>query len=397
MRFFSAAERRARLAWRHFLSTPAGSVEAVARGLVAYHSTDPATVHLSANARVPGLRRSDLEHALYAEKSLVRIVGMRRTLWVVPRADVAMIHHSSTRPLIAPERKRTARMVEEGGIAGDGAAWIRRSSARTIAALRARGEATAAELTKDVPELGEKLTFFKRDGSILTTMGMVTRMLFLLSTEGKVVRARPKGTWVSGLYRWAPMDLWLDSTVLEPIDPAIARAGLLERWLSAFGPATEIDIAWWTGWTRGSVRAALRDTGAVEVEVDTGPAWVRADDLDPPEGRPRFVRLLPSLDPTTMGWKERGWYLGDHERILFDRNGNAGPTVWVDGRVVGGWAQRRSGEVVWQLTEPVPRVRAAEIEREAAALHEWLEGTVVSPRFKSPLHDTLRTSGRRGE
>lgn len=389
MRFISVAERRARVAARHFLASPAGNVEEVAGGLIGFHSTDPTTVHLSARARIPGFQRADLDAALYDRRSLVRVVGMRRTLWVVPRAEVPIVHHSSTRSLIGAERKRTARMVEANHLAEDGAAWLRNAETQTMKALRVRGEATATDLTKVVPELAEKITFYKKDGSVLTTMGMVTRILFLLATEGKAVRVRPRGTWVSGLYRWAPMDEWLGSPIAA-IDPAAARASLLDRWLLAFGPATETDIGWWTGWTKTHLRVALESIEAVPVEVEYGPAWISAGDQsgDPP--RPRFVRLLPSLDPTTMGWKQRDWYLGTHESSLFDRNGNAGPTVWVDGRAVGAWAIRRSGDIAWELVESIPAARIAEVEIEATALEDWLEGTVISPRFTSPLHDAIR-------
>ena len=53
-----------------------------------------------------------------------------------------------------------------------------------------------------------------------------------------------------------------------------------------------------------------------------------------------WVALLPGLDSTVMGWKERAWFLGGHQHALFDVNGNAGPTVWCNGRIVGGWAHR---------------------------------------------------------
>ena len=45
-----------------------------------------------------------------------------------------------------------------------------------------------------------------------------------------------------------------------------------------------------------------------------------------------------------MGWKLRDWYLPAAAADAFDRNGNAGPTLWVDGRVVGAWAQAPDGE-----------------------------------------------------
>ena len=79
-----------------------------------------------------------------------------------------------------------------------------------------------------------------------------------------------------------------------------------------------------------------------------------ADGDDGPVAGPAepWAALLPGLDPTAMGWQERDWYLApDLRSALFDRSGNVGPTVWWDGRVVGGWAQRASGEVVWRLLD----------------------------------------------
>jgi hypothetical protein len=82
-----------------------------------------------------------------------------------------------------------------------------------------------------------------------------------------------------------------------------------------------------------------------EVDLGATAAYVLADDLDPTPMPDPSAALLPTLDPTTMGWKERDWYLGPHGPTLFDSNGNAGPTVWWEGRVVGGSSQRRDGEI----------------------------------------------------
>ncbi len=105
---------------------------------------------------------------------------------------------------------------------------------------------------------------------------------------------------------------------------------------------------------------------------------------------PEWVALLPTLDPTVMGWKERSWYLGDHQEHLFDRNGNAGPTVWADGRVVGGWAQRPDGTIAVELLEPLLSSVQGKISAEAAErLQEWLAGTVITSRFRTPLEKRL--------
>ncbi len=93
-----------------------------------------------------------------------------------------------------------------------------------------------------------------------------------------------------------------------------------------------------------------------------------------------------------MAWKERAFYLGEHEAQLFDTIGNAGPTIWADGRAVGLWAQRTSCEVVVRLLEDVGRERRRAIEAEAAALTSWLGKDRVFPRFPNPVFQELAAS-----
>ena len=204
MRRLGLRERRARLGRRHLLASSAGTVEEVAAAIVGLHSSDPATVHLSSWARVDGFEPVDLEDALYVRRSLVRMLGMRRTLFVVPVELAPVMHEACTKALIPGQRARLVRLLEEQGVTprGRGEAWLARVEALTLAAIAAGGEATARELTAEVPELGAKLTI--GEGKTWAgTMGVSTRVLFLLATEGAIVRTRPLGTWTSGQYRWA--------------------------------------------------------------------------------------------------------------------------------------------------------------------------------------------------
>jgi hypothetical protein len=159
----------------------------------------------------------------------------------------------------------------------------------------------------------------------------------------------------------------------------------VRAWLRVFGPGTAADMKWWLGSTLAAVRRALADVAAVEVDLDGQLGYLLPDDLEPTEPVPPWAALLPPLDPTTMGWTEREWYLGPHKADLFDTSGNAGPTVWWDGRIVGGWRQHESGEVELQLLEDVGSDARHEIEREAGRLTEWFAGRRVLPRFPSPL------------
>jgi len=385
-------ERRARLAVRHHLARSVASPERVAASIVGYHSSDPATVFLSAWARVRGFAPTQLEELLYDRRSLVRMLGMRRTLFVVQREVAAVMDAACTKSLAPGERKRLIRMLEEQGVAeeGTGERWLLRVATKTLDALGTRGEATARELTRDVPELAARLHFGegKTWGG---TMGVSTRVLFLLAAEGKVVRARPLGGWTSGQYRWARTEAWLGEPLPRP-GAAEARAELLRRYLRAFGPATLTDVRWWTGWTAGLATGALHAVGAMEVELDEGTGFVLPDDVRRVRRPGAWVALLPGLDPTVMGWKERDWFLGDHASHLFDRNGNAGPTVWADGRVVGGWGQAGDGGIRVELLERIDAATRRAIDAERERLRAWLGDVRIVSRFRTPLERTL--SGR---
>ncbi len=142
------------------------------------------------------------------------------------------------------------------------------------------------------------------------------------------------------------------------------------------------------------MRAALTSCGAVDVQLEDGSGYIAPEDVagyssTAPKRPASWVSLLPALDPTPMGWKERGFFLGDHEAALFDRTGNIGPTLWLDGRIVGGWAQRSHGEIAVRFLERVkPSARSA-IKRRAAKLQSWLGDERVVPRFHTPLEREL--------
>lgn len=383
------SERRTRLAVHHHLAPGhrGHDVAAVARSLVGLHATDPATVYLATAARLGGAPVEVVADALYEHRTVARILGMRRTMFVVPVDLVPAIHAASTRALVATERRRFAQMLEGAGVTDAGDLWLARVEAATLAALDVRGEATATELSEDVPELGLQLAYGegKRWAG---KMGVSGRVLLILGLQEQVVRGRPRGSWTSSQYRWAPMAAWLPEG-LASLDPAVARAEVARRWFAGFGPGTVADLKWWTGWTLGQARAAIAAAPLSEVSLAEGPGYVLADDVDPVAPPEPWVALLPALDPTTMGWKQRAWYLGDHGPALFDRSGNAGPTVWSDGRVVGGWGQRPDGEVVVRLLEDVGTEVGAAVGAEAARLTVWHDGTRVTPRFRTPVEREL--------
>ncbi|MGK5551101.1 winged helix DNA-binding domain-containing protein [Actinomadura kijaniata] len=390
MRHIGTDERRARLATRHRLAVTArtGDVPGIAESLVVLHATDPATVYLSVAARSATATPADVERALYDDRTLLRMLAMRRTMFVAPVGLVPVLQAAVADGLAAKQRRTYGRFLEQAGVVDDVDAWWREVERSTHRILLEKGEATGAQLSAAEPRLRTKVDPAPGK-SYSKPVSVTTWVLVTLGCEGLIVRGRPNGTWVSSQYRWAPVEAWLPGGVPRmPADQA--RAELVRRWLRAFGPAPVADLKWWTGWSLTDVRKALATLDTVEVTLDGGRAGlVLADDLEPVAAPEPWAALLPALDPTPMGWQERGWYLGDHAPALFDRNGNIGPTVWWDGRIVGGWAQRPDGEVAVRLLEDVGADAAAAIDAEARRIAGWIGEVRVTPRFRTPLEREL--------
>lgn len=210
------------------------------------------------------------------------------------------------------------------------------------------------------------------------------RVLTQLGVEAEIVRGRNGGHWRVSRPQWTLMRDWLGE---DPI-PSKADEGYVElvgRWLRTFGPGTAADIQWWLGVTVGIVKAALADLGAVPVTLEVGGiGFVLPDDVDPVPDVEPWAALLPVLDPTVMGWKERGFYLGPHAASLFDSNGNAGATAWWDGRIVGLWVQDQDAVVRVVLLEEVGDDATAALAIEADRLTAWLDGVKVGSVYASP-------------
>ena len=389
-RRITTRERRARLARRHHLapSSLAATVSEVAASLVALHATDAATVHLAARARLVEPTVADTEAALYEERSLVRMLAMRRTMFVVPREVVPVVQAAAADAVAAAQRKLLAQHLTELASIDDSATWLKEVGEATVRALAARGEATATELAQDEPRLRTQLVMAEGK-SYSATVNITTRVLTVLGAEGRIVRGRPRGTWISSQYRWSTAEDWLPGR-LEPWPVAAARTELARRWLLAYGPAPLADLRWWTGWNMGDVKKALAGLDVVEVDLEDGGTGVLlAQDTAPVRAVEPWVALLPALDPTVMGWVAREWYLGPHAPALFDRSGNPGPTIWSDGRIVGGWAQARDGEVRHRLLEDVGTEVTRAVEAAAERLTSWLGPIRVTPRFRTPLEREL--------
>ncbi|KAB7745329.1 winged helix DNA-binding domain-containing protein [Nostocoides sp. F2B08] len=379
-------QRRARIAVRHRLVRPhrAASVEDVTEAMVALHATEPATVYLSAAVRGE-CSVEDVDRALYTDRSVVKQLAMRRTLFGFTRDLLPAALGSASARVAEQQRRLIAKEAERAGIAADGPRWLAAACSAVLDRLADGAALSATELREQLPELAGQLSF----GNGTTyggTINIAPRVLTVLGAEGRIMRADNAGHWRTSRPRWIATEAWFGGSP-EPLSEPEGYAVLVARWLRTFGPGTENDLVWWLGSTRSAVRRALADSGAGAVRLEDGrPAWVASEDVgDVPDPGP-WAALLPVLDPTAMGWKERDFYLDPADvPYLVDTNGNIGTTAWWCGRVVGGWVQDEDGAVrVILRSDPGPDAVAA-LEAEAARLTRWFDGVVVSSVYKSHL------------
>ncbi|MCL1592783.1 MAG: winged helix DNA-binding domain-containing protein [Actinomycetia bacterium] len=385
MKSIDTAERRARIGVRHRLTATARSDDPakISDALVAFHSSDPATVYLSATSRMRTPSVEVVEQGFYETRTLIRHHAMRRTLWAMTPEVAALAHAASTRSIVDPQVWRLSKLIEESGIAHNGESWIAEARVRLLDAVRSVGPVSTRELGLASPDLAVSLRF--GGGSVSAH----SRILLILGFEGTIVRTQPSGRWTNSHYAWVSAENWMPD-LFDRHDEAAATAELIDRYLLVFGPATEKDIQWWTGSNITRVRTALQDVNAREVHIEGGQAWVSASDETCTSTDETWVAFLPGLDSTTMGWKERDWYVGSAlAPRVFDRNGNAGPTVWADERVVGVWDQLASGEVVYRIYDPAAEGRSSDFARAAETVRDVYGDARHRVRFPSPAYREL--------
>jgi hypothetical protein len=308
-------------------------------------------------------------------------------MFVVAQDMAPIVQAACNREIASRERRRLIALLEDYGVVADGARWLRKVEKATLAAVAERGEMWAGDVAADVPALAARISV-NEGKNYAGEIGVNTRVLFLLGADGHLVRGRPRGSWISSQYRWAPAPGWFEADLHE-LSTEEARVALARRWLERFGPATVADLKWWTGWTLGQTRTALAAIDVAEVDLDGVAGIVLADDLEVERTPKPWAALLPALDPTSMGWRERAWYLGEHKAALFDTNGNVGPTVWWAGRIVGGWTQRPDGEIVYRSLEDAGSSAIATVEKEAERLAVFIGPVRFKPRFRTPLEREL--------
>lgn len=352
--------------------------------MTALHSTDSASVYVSLAARVDRVTPGSVSATLFDERSLVRQLAMRRTLFVFPRDLLPAVWGSASARVAGQEQRRLVKEIAATGEA-DAERMVEEAKAAVLRGLAEAGTGLDAKTLREREPALDRRFMAAAGTKWETEVAIGSRVLTVLGAEGRIVRGVYQGHWRTSRPIWELTEQWLGETP-PAADEATGYAELVRRWLGTFGPGTEDDIVWWLGSTKGAVRRALADLNAAQVSLDSGDVgWVLPDDLDDDPPVEPWAALLPVLDPTTMGWKQRDFYLApEHRPKLFDTAGNGGATAWWNGRIVGCWMQDDDTSVRVVLVEDAGSEAVRALDREAARLTEFLDGTRIYSIYASP-------------
>ncbi|AXK36599.1 winged helix DNA-binding domain-containing protein [Streptomyces armeniacus] len=354
-----------------------GAAEAAARvaaTLCGAHAQVLSAAELSLAMRLPGTAatRTDIQRALWTDRTLVKTYGPRGTVHLLPSRDLPLWTGALTAQQAASAN-------------GGAAATDYLDAGRTDEVVAAIGDALAdTELTVD--ELTEAIV--ERTGAWAGERVMDAfqdkwprwrSATAVAAHRGALCFGPNKGRRITytNPHRWLPG--------FTPYEGDVALAELVRRYLHAYGPASPQHFARWTGaprgWAAGLFRG-LAERGEIQpVDLAGTPAWVVAGDTALPAEPPRGVRLLPYFDAYSVGCHPRDRVFPGRaaERALAGGQAGNFPVLLVDGTAAGVWHQRRSGRTIHLTVEPLASLTTAQragLDAQAQRLGALMEGTV---------------------
>ncbi|MGW1704258.1 winged helix DNA-binding domain-containing protein [Streptomyces sp. NPDC002206] len=359
------AQANARRIERQGLAAPmTSSPDRAVAAMLAAHAQVPSAAELSVGLRLAGATRTDVRKALWNDRTLVRTHGPRGTVHLLPAAELPLWTGA-----LSAIPARTSPFRQD----------VRLSADQTEEVLAAVGDALAgAELTIDElsdavvartgPWAGDRVMpafqdMWPRWRQVMHLAGHRGVLCFAPGRGRKVTYTNPGAT---------------------PLDGPEALAGLVHRYLYAYGPATPQHFAKWlaapNSWAV-SVFAEQAGAGAIEEVAyeGGGPAWLVAGDTDFPTGPARGVRLLPYFDAFAIASQPRERLFPDAAYTRALAGGQAGnhPVLLIDGTVAGVWHQRRSGRRIAVTVEPLSPLTTGQLrglEEQVERVGAVLEG-----------------------
>jgi hypothetical protein len=214
---------------------PNRSIVETVRAVGGLHATGATTPYLSLFARVKGFRKEDLDQELYVKRNLGKIRYVRTTVYVLPK-DMIAAAFAATRMMAEPASEAYSKFL------GITEKQYREASERIAKILKGRNGMS----TRKIKEA-------------LRTSLNVSPIVNLMCDQGLLIRGAPEKGWKSNLHTYHLFNEYFPDVKLGEISEGDARKAVVRWYLASFGPVTENDVAWWTGFPKSQVRHIVGD------------------------------------------------------------------------------------------------------------------------------------------
>jgi winged helix DNA-binding protein len=256
---------------------------------------------------------------------------MRITVHLISMEDAAWML-----PLFEPKIEKWSR--RRMGQLGLSEAKVEKALGLVAKSLAAEGPLTRRELADHVVSRGIELDASQR---LHLTLTSVSSGIACIGPD----RGRT-GTLVA-------REDWIGPQPAFDRDAALAE--LARRYLAAFGPADDRDLARWSGLSLGDCRAGLAAIASEAEEVRYGDAVL----LSLKKARARLprsgqIRMLGAFDTYVLGYASRDFAVDPShgERINTRGGGMIEPVVVRDGEFLGRWTMKRGAKKLAVETQP---------------------------------------------
>ncbi|MFX0021603.1 MAG: winged helix DNA-binding domain-containing protein [Candidatus Hermodarchaeota archaeon] len=352
----------------------------ITKDICGLHSTELSTSYLSLLERTNNFKKEDLEKELYENKTLGRIRGMRRTLFIQTKEMIPIVH-AATYKL---SEKNFKKYMEFHKVS---LSEYQNISNQILNLLNGR-ELSATEIRK---ELDSTLN--------------IPAIIQLMCNYGLLIRGKPIKDWKDRRNKYAKFASYFPNMELAIENETKALQILVEKYIRRYGPATENDLSWWTGLTKSEIRKRLSviEPELIKIKISSiqGICTIFKSDLEGLTNHKAFgkpiLSLLPKLDPYPMGYKERERYINsENYNQMFDRSGNATSTIFLDGVAIGVWDVEEKPEptIKYHLFHTIEKDLIAELHSKATKIGKfYFDEEVQILECKSMVPLTERTAG----
>ena len=329
-------------------------------------------------SRTNRFQKEDLEKQWYVTKNLIKIRGMRNTLFIIPKEDAPIMHNATN-------------FLKEN---------------------RFDGFFTHSDFTRmEYNELESKiLQVLKKESLIaadikkrISSDRNISIIISLMCDKLLLVRDKPPKGWKDRRNTYALMKNSFPDLNFDDLEEIEAIQSLVLKYIKSYGPVTEQDITWWTGLTRTKARRVIEtlQSQLQIISISEDIYFIDNSDIEVLKNlsvpKDPVINLLANLDPYLMGYKNRKRFINhDIYDYVFDRSGNATTTILLNGIVIGIWDFQTKPEptvkilLFQEITKDILKV----IKKQANLIGEFiLEQDITIQECKNPIPLTKRSAG----